>query len=59
MKFKYLQIKKRETVYHAVCDKTEQRYIAEVFELLKEECDRWGLEFSREMESMFCFTFIK
>ena len=45
MKSKYLQIKKREAAYHAACDKAEERYLTEVFELVKNECDRWGLEF--------------
>jgi hypothetical protein len=45
MKAKYLQIKKREAVYHAACDKAEEKYLAKVFELVKEECDQWGLDF--------------
>ena len=45
IKSKYLQIKKREIVYRASCDKAEEKYLAEVFELLKNECNQWGLEF--------------
>jgi hypothetical protein len=45
MKSKYLQLKKRETAYHAACDKAEEKYLAEVFNWVKDECDRWGLEF--------------
>lgn len=46
MKSKYFQIKKRETAYHVACDKAEEKYISEVFELLKQECDQWGLDFN-------------
>ena len=45
IKSKYSRIKKREIVYHASCDKAEKKYLAEVFELLKDECNQWGLEF--------------
>ena len=45
IKSNYSQIKKREIVYRASCDKAEEKYLAEVFELLKDECNQWGLEF--------------
>lgn len=45
IKSKYSRIKKREIVYRASCDKAEEKYLAEVFELLKDECNQWGLEF--------------
>lgn len=45
MKAKYLQLKRRKAVYHAACNKAEEKYLAEVFKLVKDECDQWGLDF--------------